>query len=148
MSRSVLLLAFLLTPVSAARSQLSPVPHDSVEAAIRTRLRAFYFNLAHRDWDALTADILAAKVVAHRPPPDALLRGERPVRASEGCDSTAIRIDQAAITLDGAWANVSVPHCTVGFVGADLFRLIYFEDRWRFVHIDLSDEPVNLTVER
>jgi hypothetical protein len=35
---------------------------DSARAQIHTTLRAFYFNLAHQDWEALTADILAAKV--------------------------------------------------------------------------------------
>ena len=50
---------------------------DSAQAHVRTTLHAFYFNLAHRDWEALTADILPAKIVAHRPAPAALVATAR-----------------------------------------------------------------------
>ena len=56
-------------------------------------------------------------------------------------------IDQATITLDGDWAEVSVPRCTAPR-GADEFRLIRFERRWRFVYIDLFQEPLHLSTER
>jgi hypothetical protein len=58
------------------------------------------------------------------------------------CPSNAAPlVDQAAITLDGDWAEVSVPRCAVAAGAADEFRLIRFEARWRVVYIDLSREP-------
>lgn len=46
------------------------------------------------------------------------------------CSSPATpSIDGATITLDGDWAELSVR-------------------RWRFVHIDLFEEPLYLTTER
>jgi hypothetical protein len=64
------------------------------------------------------------------------------------CDSPATpSIDGAIITLDGDWAEVSVPRCTEPR-GADEFRLIRFDRRWRFVHIDLHHEPPLLSSER
>ena len=56
-------------------------------------------------------------------------------------------IVEATITLDGEWAEVSVPRCTEPR-GADEFRLIRFQRRWRFVHIDLFQEPLLLSSER
>jgi hypothetical protein len=37
---------------------------------------------------------------------------------------------------------VSVPRCGAPLAGADEFRLIRFESRWRFVYIRLLEEPV------
>src|SRR4051812_8209297 len=77
------LLAVLLASTASAAAQGPPVQADSSRAQIHTSLRAFYFNLAHRDWDALTADILPAKVVAHRPAPEVLVRAaESPGRTA------------------------------------------------------------------
>ena len=56
---------------AATAQQRSQV--DSTKAQLRTTLRAFYFNLAHQDWEALAADILSAKIVASRPAPEALV---------------------------------------------------------------------------
>jgi hypothetical protein len=138
-------------------AQHSPVPADSARVQIQTTLRAFYFNLAHHDWEALTADILAAKVVAHRPAPQALvIAGNTTRRQSPGgssgspygadpvrCESPATAlVDQATVTLDGDWAEVSVPRCTQASSGRDEFRLINFERRWRVVYIDLFEEAV------
>jgi hypothetical protein len=130
---------------------------DSTRAQIHTTLRAFYFNLAHHDWEALTADILAAKVVAHRPAPEAMVlaaedrtRGLSPT-ADDGvaCSSGATAlVDRAGITLAGDWAEVSVPRCTAGLSGTDEFRLIHFEERWRVVYIDLFRETVNVSTDR
>jgi hypothetical protein len=39
------------------------------------------------------------------------------------------QVDQAAIQLDGDWAEVSVPRCSGTSAGADEFRLLYFEER-------------------
>jgi hypothetical protein len=150
---SLAFFSVLLASSAGAAAQQSPGPADSARAEIHTRLRAFYFNLAHKDWDALTADILAAKVVAHRPAPDALLAivglprkepqgrgaGSSPAASDTACSSAASApVDQATIIFEGGWAEVSVPRCSSGPAGTDEFRLIRFEERWRFVYIDLS----------
>src|SRR5688572_972992 len=66
---SALLLA--LGQVATANAQQHSGP-DTPRVEIRTILRSYYFNLAHHDWEALTAGILAAKIVAHRPAPEEL----------------------------------------------------------------------------
>jgi hypothetical protein len=152
--RAPLVLAAVLTAWTvSATAQQSPIQPDSARAQIHTSLRAFYFNLAHQDWEALTADILAAKVVAHRPAPEALVLAASSASSladeTVGCSSSqAALVDQAIITLDGNWAEVSVPRCTAALAGADEFRLIHFEERWRFVYIALLQEPVNLSTDR
>jgi hypothetical protein len=150
-------LPVLVVSTSTAAAQRSEPRLDSARAQIHTSLRAFYFNLAHQDWEALTADILAAKVVAHRPAPDAMVIAAAD-RASgllpagddvEPCSSGATAlVDRATIALDGDWAEVSVPRCSAGLSGADEFRLIRFEARWRIVYIDLFREPVNVSADR
>jgi len=148
--RAALALATLLIAATAtAAAQQAPARGDSTRAQIQRTLRAFYFNLAHNDWEALTADILPAKVVAHRSVPEALVTAARSAAgAPVECASPATRsIDEAIITLDGDWAEVSVPRCTEPR-GADEFRLIRFDRRWRFVYIDLSQEPLYLSTER
>jgi len=151
-----LLVALVLSSGTAA-AQRSPNQVDSVRAQIHTTLRAFYFNLAHHDWEALTADILAAKVVAHRPAPETFLmaaasvdRDDRPLPADPvACPSGATAlVEQARIRLDGDWAEVSVPRCAVALAGADEFRLIHFQERWRLVYIDLFSESMNISADR
>ena len=149
--RAPLVLALMLSAWTAsATAQQSPIQPDSARAQIQTSLRAFYFNLAHQNWEALTADILAAKVVAHRPAPEAMVLaasagGSSVADEPAACSSNQALVDQATITLEGDWAEVSVPRCTAALAGADEFRLIHFEERWRFVYIDLYDEPVNVS---
>ncbi|MGH7526672.1 MAG: hypothetical protein ACREMX_08195 [Gemmatimonadales bacterium] len=109
-------------------------------AQIRTTLRAFYFSLAHQDWEAMTADILAAKVVAHRPAPQAMVRSSTAADPVACPSRASASVDRAAIALDGDWAEASV--------GADRFRLIRFEDRWRFVSIHLCQGPVSVLTDR
>ena len=62
--------------------------------------------------------------------------------------SSSPMIDQAAIQLDGDWAEVSVPRCSGGSAGTDEFRLIYFEERWRFIYTDLFEAPTNVSTGR
>ena len=143
--RFLLAIALLVVLVGRGAAQES-VPVDSVRAQIRQTLRAFYFSLAHRDWEALTSDILAAKVVAHHtPPPEAA-----PVtRAASGCaEAGEPMIDRSTIDLNGEWALVLVPRCLGSLAQGDRFRLIDFERRWRFVSIDLWEDPVKLWAER
>ena len=146
----------LVAATATAAGQQSSTGLDSARAQIYASLRGFYFNLAHQDWEALTAEILAAKVVAHRRPPEALLMAPShgsgfSSAAPEGiaCSSSAAPlVDHATITLDGEWAEVSVPRCGAALGRIDEFRLIHFEKRWRFVYIDLFEEPVNLSSDR
>jgi hypothetical protein len=147
---SLTALAALLVLPGSALAQRSAVQPDSARAQIQATLRAFYFNLAHKDWEALTADVLAAKVVAHRPAPESLVRDAQPLRVAVGpwargdepasCPpDLAALVDQAILTLDHEWAGVSVPRCVEGQAGADEFRLIRFDGRWRFVYIELFE---------
>jgi hypothetical protein len=134
---------------ASAAAQQAPTQRDSPRAQIQRTLRAFYFNLAHDDWEALAADVLPAKVVAHRPAPEALMTSAPPAAAAPAeCATPATpSIDGAIITVDGDWAQVSVPRCTEPR-GADQFRLVRFDRRWRFVYIDLSQEPLYLSTKR
>jgi hypothetical protein len=50
-------------------------------------------------------------------------------------------VDEAAIRLDGDWAEVTVARCSGAVVGADEFRMLYFEERWRFIYTDLFEAP-------
>jgi hypothetical protein len=162
-ARSLLLpLVILIANTSGALAQQAASISDSASAQIHARLRAFYFNLAHQNWEALTADILAAKVVAHRPAPGALLAaatspareaGRRGTGSSPGASSAcwlteAALVERASFIFDGDWAEVSVPRCAAGLAGADEFRLIRFEDRWRFVYIRRFQPPVRVSAER
>jgi hypothetical protein len=143
------LVTLLVTAASTAGAQQAPAQRDSTRAQIQRTLRAFYFNLAHDDWEGLTADILPAKVVAHRSAPEALATAARTAGGAlvECASPETPSIDGAIITLDGDWAEVSVTRCTEPR-GADQFRLIRFDRRWRFVHIDLFMEPRLLSSER
>jgi hypothetical protein len=131
----------MLAAATPAPAQRVPARVDSARGEIRTTLRSYYFSLAHHDWEALTADILAAKVVAHRPAPDSLVAAAA-AAASRGtaptyCASEAPRVADSDVMLEGDWAEVSVPHCR----GADEFRLIRFEARWRIVYSRISSTP-------
>ena len=138
-SRPLLMFLGMLTISTATAAAQDGAP-DSARTQIKTTLRAFYFNLAHHDWEALTADILAAKVVAHRPAPPGVLTAEK--SSPSRCRSEARpAVEHAVVTLDGDWAEAAVPRCTGGVARADVFRLIRFENRWRFVYINLAKEP-------
>lgn len=148
--RAPLVAALVLSAWTAsATAQQSPIQPDSARAQIHTRLRAFYFNLARGDWEAVTADILAAKVVASRSAPEAMVLASETSSSDVAVSCSPARtalVDQAVITLEGDWAEVSVPRCSAALAGADDFRLIHFEERWRFVYIDLHEEPVKVTL--
>jgi hypothetical protein len=148
----------LIVSITSAQAQHSPSGPESARAQIHSTLRAFYFNLAHHHWEALTADILAAKVVAHRPVPESLVIGaiRHPAPNSSGFSSPATEcspsaralVEQATITLEGDWAVVSVRRCTAALTGRDEFRLIKFEERWRIVYLQLFREPINVSADR
>jgi hypothetical protein len=139
-----LCLALAVWPLAASAQQVPPA--DSSRAQIQQTLRSWYFSLAHHDWNAVTDDILAAKVVAHRLPPAELLKKQEVQSAAaleiRHCAAgKAALVEAAVVRLDGDWAGVWVPRCGAGFMMGDSFRLIYFEQRWRFVYIDLYEAP-------
>ena len=145
-TRVVLTTAVLALSVGRPALAQATAATDSARMQIGQTLRAFYFNLAHGDWEALTADILAAKVVAHRVPPSDALSVEH---ATPSCGlRTGPQLDYSTVALAGDWAEVFVPRCGVTLAGGDEFRMIYFEQRWRLVGIHLFEEPLNLSTER
>jgi hypothetical protein len=132
---------------------------EPAELQIRTSLRAFYFSLAHHDWEALTAGILPAKVVAHHPAPAAIVTASQPHDRPANCSpAIAERVEDAEITIDAGWAAASVARCRAGEVGAgeaggndagaDEFRFIEFDRRWWIVHIELAHDPGTLQLAR
>ncbi len=147
--RALLALAALLAAPAAGFAQQPPAATDT--AGIHTTLRAFYFNLAHDDWEAIASDVLSAKVVAHRPVPGALVGAAASSDRGAGaaCTSEArASMELAVMRREGDWVEVSVPRCNTVDAGADEFRLIRFEERWRFVYISLFEEPVRASAER
>ena len=126
----LLVIAVGLAIVPVVSAQQAPAV-DS--AGIHPTLRAFYFKLAHHNWEAIAADVLSAKVVAHRAPPQF-----EPVPVAACPSGAGALVDAAVIRRDGDWAEVSVPRCDGGSPGADQFRLTHFEERWRFVYIELD----------
>jgi hypothetical protein len=132
---------------------------EPAELQIRTSLRAFYFNLAHHDWEALTAGILPAKVVAHHPAPAAIVAASQPHDRPANCSpAIAERVEDVEITIDAGWAAASVARCGAGEfgsgevggndAGADEFRFIEFDGRWWIVHIELFHDPGTVQLAR
>jgi len=143
-SLAIILLIALPTVVSAQES----VPQDSVFADVRSVIRAFYRNLEAQDWDALAAYVLSPKLLERRgaaADSQLVLRDRTRSRTvasavapPSSCPSrSSPMIDDAAIRVDGDWAEVSVPRCSGTVPGVDEFRLLYFEERWRFIYTDL-----------
>jgi hypothetical protein len=150
--RLTLALGLLLMAAPPATAQRTAIAPDSARAQIRPVLRAFYLNLASRNWDALAAYVLSPKLLERRGAPGDLQlvardrtrgRGSRAAAAAPGaCPSSASpMIDEAVIRLDGDWADVSVPRCSGPAPGVDQFGMLYFEQRWRFIYTDLFQAP-------
>jgi hypothetical protein len=149
-------LMVLALPIAAQQSAVQP---DSAQDQIRTVLRAFYFHRAHENWEALASYVLSPKLLERRTAPGDLRTDPRARTRAGGSprataepvacsSSTAPAVDQAAIWVDGDWAEVSVPRCGVTSAGSDEFRLLYFEERWRFIYTDLFAEPTNVSADR
>ena len=143
---------FLMTSVLPATAQQAAMQPDSAHPQIRAVLRAFYLNLESQNWGALSTYVLSPKLLERRGAPGDLQTRARERARGRGsshaaaapmaCPSSASPVaDEATIRLDGDWAEVSVPRCTGASVGADEFRLLYFEDRWRFIYTDLFEAP-------
>lgn len=151
--RVILTLGMLLLAVArAAGAQETATEQDSARAQIQAVLRAFYFNLANQNWDALAAYVLSPKLLERRGSPADLQmvardrtrgRGTPPALAApHTCPSSASpMITEAGIRLDGDWAEVSVPRCSGPSPGVDEFGMLYFERHWRFIYTDLFEGP-------
>jgi hypothetical protein len=148
------LLMALVQPATAQGPAISP---DSARAQIRAVLRAFYLHWTNQNWEALSSYVLSPKLLERRGGPDEAQTVARDRTRSRGSSHAAAapdscgaipsaRVDDAAIGLDGDWAEVSVPRCGRASAGVDEFRLLYFEDRWRFIYTDLfADTPETST---
>ena len=150
--RVVALAGILAAIATTAAGQQPRTRSEPAELRIRTSLRAFYFSLAHHDWEALTAGILPAKVVAHHPAPAAIVAASQVHERPANCPPTvAERVEGAEITIDSGWAAASVARCGAGEIGrgeiganeagTDEFRFIEFDGRWWIVYIELSRDP-------
>ena len=151
--RLTLILGLLLTAAPPlATAQSTATAPDSAGAQIRAVLRAFYLNLANKNWDALAAYVLSPKLLERRGAPGDLqvvardrTRGRvspAALATPQVCPSSASpMIDEAVIRVDGDWADVSVSRCSGVSPGVDQFGMLYFEHRWRFIYTDLLQEP-------
>lgn len=123
---------------------------DSAQSQIRAVLRAFYLHLENQNWEALSPYVLSPKLLERRGGPEDVQMVIRDRARSRGAPHAASRprtcpakpsasIDEAVIRLDGDWAEVSVPRCSGATAGIDELRMLYFEERWRFIYTDLFD---------
>ena len=140
----------LMLPPRLATAQEVVIPPDSAESQIHGVLRAFYLHLESKNWEALSPYVLSPKLLERRGGPgdvQMVARDRERGRASShsaaapgACPAKpSALVDDAVITLDGDWAEVSVPRCSGASPGVDELRLLYFEDRWRFIYTDLFD---------
>jgi hypothetical protein len=105
--RAGVLIAMLTTIGSTAAAQQSSTLSEPAELRIRSSLRAFYFSLVHHDWEALTAGILPAKVVAHHPAPAAIVAASQAHELTANCPRTiAERVESAKLRIDAGWGGL------------------------------------------
>ncbi len=110
-------------------------------SALRTRIgRRYPPTSCRQSWSRITPPQRPwSSRAGSRPARGARLRPHpRPVpRRSAPPDAHAL-VEEGVITLDGDWAEVSVPRCASTLVGADEFRFVRFEGRWWIVYIALA----------
>jgi hypothetical protein len=147
--RLIALILLMGLPRLSGAQEVLPAP-DSAQAQIRVVLRAFYLHLENQNWDALSPYVLSPKLLERRGGPgdvQKVTKDRTRGRGSSHAGSTpttcpskpSALIDEAAIRLDGDWAEVSVPRCSGSSAGVDELRMLYFEERWRFIYTDLFD---------
>lgn len=139
---------FLLLVPRATVAQTAAATRDTSSEQVRSVLRAYYLNYQAGNWDALAAYVLSPKLLERRgatADSAQVLRDrtrsrvlEHAVPSPSSCPSAeSPMVDAAAIRIDGDWAEVSVPRCNGTMGGVDEFRLLYFEQRWRFIYSDM-----------
>jgi hypothetical protein len=143
----------LLTVLArSAASQQPAISGDAADTQVHAVLRAFYLHLDSHTWDALSAYVLSPKLLERRGAAGERelvardrTRARRPVASAappRDCGSGASPpLSEAAVRVDGDWADVSVPRCRAGAPGVDQFGMLYFESRWRFIYTDLFEPP-------
>jgi hypothetical protein len=147
---TVLVAGLLMALPRFTTAQEIVMPPDSAKSQIRGVLRAFYLHLENQDWEALSPYVLSPKLLERRGSSEDVQMVIRDRTRSRGASHAASRprtcpvkptalIDEAAIRLDGDWAEVSVPRCSGATAGVDELRMLYFEERWRFIYTDLFD---------
>jgi len=158
--RTTLVVSGLMALTLPAAAQQTAIQPDSAKTQIRTVLRGFYSNMESGNWDALAAYVLSPKLLERRGAAgdsQLVARDRTRTRASSRVAAAPVTcpssdssptIDQADIQLDADWAEVSVPRCRGGSAGTDEFRLLYFEQRWRFIYTDLFEAPTNVSTGR
>jgi hypothetical protein len=157
--RAALAVTGLMALAPPAAAQQSAIQPDSAKTQILTVLRGFYSNMESGNWDALASYVLSPKLLERRGAAgdsQLVARDRTRTRASSRVAAAPVRcssntspmIDQADIRLDADWAEVSVPRCRGGSAGTDEFRLLYFEQRWRFIYTDLFEAPTNVSTGR
>ena len=140
----------LLTMSGAGVGQESATSPDSARAQIRSVLRAYYMHFESRNWDALSPYVLSPKLLERRGAPgqvEAVARdrtrgrgASHPASAPRTCSGKpSASVDEATIHVDGDWAEVAVPRCSGAAAGVDELRMLYFEERWRFIYTDMFD---------
>jgi hypothetical protein len=133
-----------------AVAQEARTPSDSAQSQIRGVLRAFYLHLENKNWEALSPYVLSPKLLERRGNPGEVQMVARDRTRGRGSSHAASAprtcpakpstpVDEAAIRIDGDWAEVSVPRCSGSSPGVDELRMLYFEERWRFIYTDLFD---------
>jgi len=141
---------FLIAIAHSGFPQEPVASPDSAQSQIRSVLRAFYLHLENHNWVALSAYVLSPKLLERRgAPADSLLVTRDRLRGRGSAHTASMpqtcpakppaSVDRASIRLDGDWAEVSVPRCRGNLAGVDELRLLYFEQRWRFIYTDLFD---------
>ena len=132
--------AFVVSTGTAATQQSAVSLDSASRVQIRDVLRAYYYNRAHGDWNALLVDMLGSKVDANRNAPfEAIVASDSVAHEAPVSCLPTPPIDQAIIELRGNWAHVSVPRCGETEATADLFRMIRLEGQWRFVDLRVLD---------
>jgi hypothetical protein len=147
---NLLAAALLLSVPRLMMAQEVVIAPDSAQSAVRAVLRAFYLHLEQRNWDALSPYVLSPKLLERRGgsgEAQVVGRNKTHGRGSPHAASTprtcpatpSASVDEAVIRVDGDWAEVSVPRCNGATPGVDELRMLYFEERWRFIYTDLFD---------
>ena len=149
--RIYLVAGMLLMALPGLTTAQEVTPPDSAQSQIRAVLRAFYLHLENQNWGRLypptscRRSSLSGGVV----PGDLQMVTRDRTRGRGSSHATSMPrpcpakpsalIDEATIRLDGDWAEVSVPRCSGASAGVDELRMLYFEERWRFIYTDLFD---------
>jgi hypothetical protein len=118
--------------------------------AIQSEVRAFYRDLAARDWPTLLSHFWPAKITARweppvesgswiadreDAPPNAVGSGSASGRRADACAGDGARAPWADVRIEGRWARVLVAHCAAK---TDELWLLDVNGRWKIVRLILG----------